>query len=132
MAQYAVGHTARVARIRSLIAQMPGLALAGNAYSGIGVPDCVRTGQEAVEVTWVVAGQVESEGQMLSAVAVPASVIWGQSAAVVVIVTGRTQLAPGATLHFALCSLQTARELRLDAKQRLDAALRSIAWEYGA
>jgi biotin-dependent carboxylase-like uncharacterized protein len=42
------------------------------------------------------------------------------------------QLAPGATLHFALCSLQTARELRLDAKLRLDAALRSIAWEYGA
>ena len=41
------------------------------------------------------------------------------------------QLAPGATLHFALCSLDTARELRLDAKARLDAALRSIAWEYG-
>jgi allophanate hydrolase subunit 2 len=41
------------------------------------------------------------------------------------------QMAPGATLHFALCSLETARELRLDAKQRLDAALRSIAWEFG-
>jgi antagonist of KipI len=41
------------------------------------------------------------------------------------------QLAPGATLHFALCSLETARELRLDARTRLDAALRSIAWEYG-
>jgi antagonist of KipI len=41
------------------------------------------------------------------------------------------QLAPGATLHFAACSLETARELRLDAKARLDAALRSIAWEYG-
>jgi antagonist of KipI len=42
------------------------------------------------------------------------------------------QLAPGATLHFALCSLETARELRLDARTRLEAALRSIAWEYGA
>lgn len=41
------------------------------------------------------------------------------------------QMAPGATLHFALCSLETARELRRDAKERLDAALRSIAWEYG-
>lgn len=41
------------------------------------------------------------------------------------------QLAPGATLHFALCSLETARELRLDARSRLDAAVRSIAWEYG-
>jgi oxygen-dependent protoporphyrinogen oxidase len=49
MAQYTVGHSARVARIRSLVAAMPGLALAGNAYSGIGVPDCVRTGKEAID-----------------------------------------------------------------------------------
>jgi antagonist of KipI len=41
------------------------------------------------------------------------------------------QLAPGATLHFAQCSLEKARELRLDARARLEAALRSIAWEYG-
>ena len=47
MAQYTVGHSARVDRIKSLVAQTPGLALAGNAYSGIGVPDCVRTGTEA-------------------------------------------------------------------------------------
>ena len=47
MAQYTVGHSARVARIKSLLAPSPGLALAGNAYSGIGVPDCVRTGSEA-------------------------------------------------------------------------------------
>lgn len=47
MAQYTVGHGARVARIRELISGMPGLALAGNAYSGIGVPDCVRSGSEA-------------------------------------------------------------------------------------
>ncbi len=47
MAQYTVGHSARVARIKSLLADWPGLALAGNAYSGIGVPDCVRTGSEA-------------------------------------------------------------------------------------
>ncbi len=47
MAQYTVGHSARVDRIKSLVAQTPGLALAGNAYSGIGVPDCVRTGKEA-------------------------------------------------------------------------------------
>jgi oxygen-dependent protoporphyrinogen oxidase len=47
MAQYTVGHSARVARIRELIAGMPGLALAGNAYSGIGIPDCVRSGLEA-------------------------------------------------------------------------------------
>ena len=49
MAQYTVGHSARVTRIKSLVTGMSGFALAGNAYSGIGVPDCVRTGQEAVD-----------------------------------------------------------------------------------
>jgi protoporphyrinogen/coproporphyrinogen III oxidase len=47
MAQYGIGHGARVQRIRGLVARMPGLALAGNAYGGIGVPDCVRSGSEA-------------------------------------------------------------------------------------
>lgn len=47
MAQYEVGHAARAERIRQMVAETPGLALAGNAYSGIGVPDCVRSGIEA-------------------------------------------------------------------------------------
>jgi protoporphyrinogen/coproporphyrinogen III oxidase len=47
MAQYNLGHTSRIERIRNVVAQMPGLALAGNAYAGIGVPDCVRSGSEA-------------------------------------------------------------------------------------
>ena len=47
MAVYTVSHKERVARIRRLIAAMPGFALAGNAYAGIGVPDCVRSGSEA-------------------------------------------------------------------------------------
>lgn len=47
MAQYNLGHTSRIERIRNIVAQWPGLALAGNAYSGIGVPDCVRSGSEA-------------------------------------------------------------------------------------
>jgi protoporphyrinogen/coproporphyrinogen III oxidase len=47
MAQYDVGHSERISRIRALIAQSSGLALAGNAYAGIGVPDCVRSGSEA-------------------------------------------------------------------------------------
>ncbi len=49
MAQYAVGHLERLERIERLCRQLPGLALAGNAYHGIGVPDCVRSGQEAAE-----------------------------------------------------------------------------------
>jgi len=47
MAQYGVGHKARLERIRKIISSTLGLALAGNAYSGIGVPDCVRSGSEA-------------------------------------------------------------------------------------
>jgi protoporphyrinogen/coproporphyrinogen III oxidase len=47
MAQYTVGHEQRVARIEELTRAMPGLYLAGNAYHGIGIPDCVRMGQEA-------------------------------------------------------------------------------------
>ena len=47
MAQYGVGHLDRLARIDQLRGSLPGLALAGNAYRGIGVPDCVRSGRDA-------------------------------------------------------------------------------------
>jgi protoporphyrinogen/coproporphyrinogen III oxidase len=47
MAQYTVGHRDRLARIRDLLQRLPGLALAGNAYSGIGIPDCIRSGMTA-------------------------------------------------------------------------------------
>jgi hypothetical protein len=42
MAQYAVGHQERVKRIAERVAGLPGLRLAGNAYDGIGIPDCIR------------------------------------------------------------------------------------------
>ncbi len=47
MAQYEPGHIARIAKIEKSVAEIPGLALAGNAYHGIGVPDCIRSGMEA-------------------------------------------------------------------------------------
>jgi protoporphyrinogen/coproporphyrinogen III oxidase len=47
MAQYTVGHLDRLDRIESLRQKLPGLALAGNGYRGIGVPDCIRSGSEA-------------------------------------------------------------------------------------
>ena len=49
MAQYGVGHLDRLDRIEGLRQQLPGIALAGNAFRGIGVPDCVRSGSDAVK-----------------------------------------------------------------------------------
>jgi protoporphyrinogen/coproporphyrinogen III oxidase len=47
MAQYGVGHLEKLQRIEALRQKLPGLALAGNGFNGIGVPDCVRSGSEA-------------------------------------------------------------------------------------
>jgi oxygen-dependent protoporphyrinogen oxidase len=47
--QYAVGHLDRVARIRSAVAAVPGLAVCGATYDGVGVPACIRTGQAAAD-----------------------------------------------------------------------------------
>ncbi|HEY1802398.1 MAG TPA: protoporphyrinogen oxidase [Terriglobales bacterium] len=49
MAQYTVGYARRMENIQRLAAQIPCFALAGNAYSGIGVPDCIRSGQNAAQ-----------------------------------------------------------------------------------
>jgi len=55
MSQPSVGHLERVARIEARLRQFPGLALAGNYFRGIGVPDCVRTGREAAKKVAVAA-----------------------------------------------------------------------------
>jgi oxygen-dependent protoporphyrinogen oxidase len=47
MAQYTVGHQQRVERIETILQTIPGLHLAGNAYRGIGIPDCVKMGKDA-------------------------------------------------------------------------------------
>ncbi|MGH7767785.1 MAG: protoporphyrinogen oxidase [Candidatus Binatia bacterium] len=49
MPQYQVGHLTRVQRIESQVAKLPGLALAGNAYRGVGIADCVHSGETAAE-----------------------------------------------------------------------------------
>jgi oxygen-dependent protoporphyrinogen oxidase len=59
MAQYAVGHQERMARIAARVAVLPGLRLAGNAYDGIGIPDCIRLGRKAAKD--LLAGQQVSE-----------------------------------------------------------------------
>ncbi len=54
MPQYTLGHQDRVATIRRLQSFHPGLGLAGNAFDGVGVPDCIRSGQEAADAVFTV------------------------------------------------------------------------------
>jgi oxygen-dependent protoporphyrinogen oxidase len=49
MPQYEVGHLDRVAAIENELAQLPNFQLAGNAYSGAGIPDCICSGETAAE-----------------------------------------------------------------------------------
>ncbi|PAY19501.1 protoporphyrinogen oxidase [Rhodopirellula sp. SM50] len=49
MPQCVLGHAQRVERIEQLAAKHPHLALAGNAYHGVGIPHCIRSGQQAAE-----------------------------------------------------------------------------------
>jgi oxygen-dependent protoporphyrinogen oxidase len=49
MPQYRVGHLARVDVIERRLAALPGLALAGGAYRGVGIADCVRSAEAAAE-----------------------------------------------------------------------------------
>ncbi len=48
MPQYTLGHLQRVELIESRSAQIPGLALAGGSYRGVGVPNCIESGEKAV------------------------------------------------------------------------------------
>jgi oxygen-dependent protoporphyrinogen oxidase len=47
--QYLVGHPERVAAIRSAVGEVPGLAIAGAAFEGVGVPACIRDAYRAVD-----------------------------------------------------------------------------------
>ena len=49
MPQYHVGHLDRVSQINASVASVPHLELAGNAYDGVGLPDCIQSGERAAE-----------------------------------------------------------------------------------
>lgn len=49
MPQYNLGHPERLARIDQALQKWPGLALAGNGYKGIGIPDCIHSGELAAQ-----------------------------------------------------------------------------------
>jgi oxygen-dependent protoporphyrinogen oxidase len=48
MPQYTLGHLDRITRIEERSARIPGLALAGGSYRGVGVPNCIESGERAV------------------------------------------------------------------------------------
>jgi oxygen-dependent protoporphyrinogen oxidase len=48
--QYPVGHLQRVARIREHVAKLPGLAVCGAAYDGVGIPACIAGAREAARL----------------------------------------------------------------------------------
>jgi oxygen-dependent protoporphyrinogen oxidase len=47
MPQYHVGHLGLVGEIKGKLAPHPGILLAGSAYDGVGIPDCIRSGETA-------------------------------------------------------------------------------------
>ncbi len=49
MPQYEVGHLTRVAEIERAVAESPMVAIAGAAYRGVGIPDCIRSGEAAAD-----------------------------------------------------------------------------------
>jgi oxygen-dependent protoporphyrinogen oxidase len=47
--QYAVGHVARVAQVRTALHAVPGVAVCGAAYDGVGIPACIASAHRAVD-----------------------------------------------------------------------------------
>jgi oxygen-dependent protoporphyrinogen oxidase len=50
MPQYEVGHEKRIVELEQALSQFPGLFFAGAAYRGVGLPDCIRSGQNAASL----------------------------------------------------------------------------------
>jgi oxygen-dependent protoporphyrinogen oxidase len=49
MPQYPVGHLRSLGEIEARLKNLPALRLAGNAYHGVGIADCVHSGEQAAE-----------------------------------------------------------------------------------
>lgn len=62
MPQYLVGHRDRVNQITQRLNAWHGLILAGAAYDGVGIPDCIRQGTSAAQRVMALEGLTRSEG----------------------------------------------------------------------
>ncbi len=59
MAQYEVGHLRWVVEIEARLQAYPTLQLAGNAFTGVGIPDCVHRGEECADRILAALGAIE-------------------------------------------------------------------------
>ena len=50
MPQYHVGHLERVSNIEACAGRLSHLKLAGNYFRGVGIPDCIQSGEQAADV----------------------------------------------------------------------------------
>jgi protoporphyrinogen/coproporphyrinogen III oxidase len=48
MPEYSVGHAAKIVRLNELIRSNRGIAMTGNLFSGVGIPDCIRHAEETI------------------------------------------------------------------------------------
>ena len=61
--QYDLGHEERVAKIEQTLSKFPGLHLAGAAYHGPGIPDCIQSGRKAAQAIAARQARGESAGR---------------------------------------------------------------------
>jgi oxygen-dependent protoporphyrinogen oxidase len=71
MPQYAVGHHGRVAEIERTAAALPGLELAGAAFRGVGIPDCVLGGERAAQAVFSQLHAARGAGRAATPIAPP-------------------------------------------------------------
>lgn len=65
MPQYNLGHPERLQTIDARLAQFLGLYLAGAAYRGVGIPDCIHSGQQAARAAWAHLAQAREQAQSI-------------------------------------------------------------------
>jgi oxygen-dependent protoporphyrinogen oxidase len=61
MPQYHIGHAERVGRIETAVSQHSGLALAGAAYRGVGIPQVIGSGRHAAEAVLATVGAARAQ-----------------------------------------------------------------------
>jgi len=61
MPQYEVGHLTRVEEIERAVAEIPAFAIAGAAYRGVGIPDCIRSGEDAADAIFAKLATTKTE-----------------------------------------------------------------------